>query len=221
MVWIGLYGIYLPGGRYLFRSVLIGILVASFTLGSFPAGVGAYQLSQLRQELASALSGAAHAQADMDAELQRMNDSMASKASSTESDVPMPLSAEFETGGGYPQPEISNADTRELEGPAIAESEPKDQEAGDGSPENVAGSESQESTQGNSAGGVDIVDDAAVPDSMTSAEQDAAQIEGAEVLQQGDGEKGGNVLLADRAAVDALGGRDFAGQVVGEASQLS
>lgn len=118
--------------------------------------------------------------------------------------------------GGYPQPEISNADTRELEGPAIAESEPKDQEAGDGSPENVAGSESQESTQGNSAGGVDIVDDAAVPDSMTSAEQDAAQIEGAEVLKQGDGEKGGNVLLADRAAVDALGGRDFAGQVVKE-----
>ena len=216
MVWIGLYGIYLPGGRYLFRSVLIGILVASFTLGSFPAGVGAYQLSQLRQELASALSGAAHAQADMDAELQRMNDSVASKASSTESDVPMPLSAEFETGGGYPQPEISNADTRELEGPAIAESEPKDQEAGDGSPENVTGSESQESTQGNSAGGVDIVDDAAVPDSMTSAEQDAAQIEGAEVLKQGDGEKGGNVLLADRAAVDALGGRDFAGQVVKE-----
>ena len=200
----------------MFRSVLIGILVASFTLGSFPAGVGAYQLSQLRQELASALSGAAHAQADMDAELQRMNDSVASKASSTESDVTMPLSAEFETGGGYPQPEISNADTRELEGPAIAESEPKDQEAGDGSPENVAGSESQESTQGNSAGGVDIVDDAAVPDSMTSAEQDAAQIEGAEVLQQGDGEKGGNVLLADRAAVDALGGRDFAGQVVKE-----
>ena len=152
----------------------------------------------------------------MDAELQRMNDSVASKASSTESDVPMPLSAEFETGGGYPQPEISNADTRELEGPAIAESEPKDQEAGDGSPENVTGSESQESTQGNSAGGVDIVDDAAVPDSMTSAEQDAAQIEGAEVLKQGDGEKGGNVLLADRAAVDALGGRDFAGQVVKE-----
>ena len=86
----------------MFRSVLIGILVASFTLGSFPAGVGAYQLSQLRQDLASALSGAALAQADMDAELQRMNDAMASKASSTESDVPMPLSAEFETGGASP-----------------------------------------------------------------------------------------------------------------------
>ena len=216
MVWNGLYGIYLPGGRYLFRSVLIGILVASFTLGSFPAGVGAYQLSQLRQDLASALSGAALAQADMDAELQRMNDAMASKTSSTESAVVMPLSAKFETGGGYPQPEVGHADTRELEEPAIAESEPKDQEAGGGSLENSAGTESQESTQGDSADGVDIADDAAVPDSMTSAEQDAAQIEGAEVLQQGDGEKGGNVLLADRAAVDALGGRDFAGQVVKE-----
>lgn len=84
----------------MFRSVLIGILVASFTLGSFPAGVGAYQLSQLRQDLVSALSGAALAQADMDAELQRMNDTMASNASSAEPAVPMPLSAEFETGGG-------------------------------------------------------------------------------------------------------------------------
>lgn len=216
MVWNGLYGIYLPGGRYLFRSVLIGILVASFTLGSFPAGVGAYQLSQLRQDLASALSGAALAQADMDAELQRMNDTMASNASSAEPAVPMPLSTEFETGGGHPQPEVSRADARELEEPAIAESEPKDQGAGGGSLENSAGSESQEPAQGDGEGGVDIADDAAVPDSMTSAEQDASAIEGAEVLQQGDGEKSGNVLLADRAAVDALGGRDFAGQVVKE-----
>ena len=216
MVWNGLYGIYLPGGRYLFRSVLIGILVASFTLGSFPAGVGAYQLSQLRQDLASALSGAALAQADMDAELQRMNDTMASNASSAEPAVPMPLSTEFETGGGHPQPEVSRADARELEEPAIAESEPKDQGAGGGSLENSAGSESQEPAQGDGEGGVDIADDAAVPDSMTSAEQDASAIEGAEVLQQGDGEKSGNVLLADRAAVEALGGRDFAGQVVKE-----
>lgn len=119
-------------------------------------------------------------------------------------------------GGGHPQPEVSRADARELEEPAIAESEPKDQGAGGGSLENSAGSESQEPTQGDGEGGVDIADDAAVPDSMTSAEQDASAIEGAEVLQQGDGEKSGNVLLADRAAVDALGGRDFAGQVVKE-----
>ena len=119
-------------------------------------------------------------------------------------------------GGGHPQPEVGHADTRELEEPAIAESEPKDQGAGGGSLENGTGTESQESTQGDSAGGVDIADDNAVPDSMTSAEQDASAIEGAEVLQQGDGEKSGNVLLADRATVDALGGRDFAGQVVKE-----
>lgn len=48
-------------------------------------------------------------------------------------------------------------------------------------------------------------------DEVSDAEQDAAQIEGAEVLQQGDGETG-NVLLADRAAVDALDGRDYVGQ---------
>lgn len=130
----------------------------------------------------------------------------------------MPLSAEFETGGGHPQPEVSRADTRELKEPAVTESEPKDQEAGGGSLENSAGSESQELTQSDSAGGVDIADDTAVSDSMTSAEQDASAIEGAEVLQQGDGEKSGNVLLADRAAVDALGGRDFAGQIVKEIS---
>lgn len=119
-------------------------------------------------------------------------------------------------GGGYPQPEVGHEDTRELEKPAVTESEPKDQEAGGGSLENSAGTESQESTQGDNAGAVDIADDGAVSDSMASAEQDASAIEGAEVLQQGDGEKSGNVLLTDRAAVDALGGRDFAGQVVKE-----
>lgn len=116
--------------------------------------------------------------------------------------------------GGYPQPEVGHEDTRELEKPAVTESEPKDQEAGGGSLENGAGTESQESTQGDNAGAVDIADDGAVSDSMASAEQDASAIEGAEVLQQGDGEKSGNVLLADRAAVVALGGRDYEGQTV-------
>lgn len=61
--------------------------------------------------------------------------------------------------------------------------------------------------------GADGQDDAA-SGAVSDAEQDAAQIEGAEVLQQGDGETTGNVLVADRAAVDPLGGRDFVGQVV-------
>lgn len=63
--------------------------------------------------------------------------------------------------------------------------------------------------------GADGQDDAA-SGAVSDAEQDAAAIEGAEVLQQGDGEATGNVLVADRAAVDALGGRDFVGQVVKE-----
>lgn len=57
--------------------------------------------------------------------------------------------------------------------------------------------------------------DVAVSGEVSDAQQDAAAIEGAEVLQQGDGETG-NVLLADREAVNALGGRDFVGQVVKE-----
>lgn len=69
------------------------------------------------------------------------------------------------------------------------------------SDENVSG---EESLEGNAS------------DEVSDAEQDAAQIEGAEVLHQGDGETTGNVLVADRAAVEALGGRDFAGQVVKE-----
>ena len=57
--------------------------------------------------------------------------------------------------------------------------------------------------------------DVTVSGEASDAQQDAAAIEGAEVLQQGDGETG-NVLLADRAAVDALGGRDYVGQAVKE-----
>lgn len=50
---------------------------------------------------------------------------------------------------------------------------------------------------------------------QTTAEEDAAAIEGAEVLS--DGEDGsGKVLLADEAAVDQLDGRDYVGQTVKE-----
>lgn len=53
-------------------------------------------------------------------------------------------------------------------------------------------------------------------DASSSAQEDAASIVGAEVLREGDGETTGNVLVADRAAVDALGGRDYVGQTVKE-----
>lgn len=72
------------------------------------------------------------------------------------------------------------------------------------------GENSNEGTPDENASGEESLEGNA-SDEVSDAEQDASQIEGAEVLQQGDGETG-NVLLADRAAVDALDGRDFVGQ---------
>ncbi|MDO5024093.1 Cna B-type domain-containing protein [Slackia piriformis] len=85
----------------------------------------------------------------------------------------------------------------------------------EGAPDNNTsnGEDSNEGTPDENASGEESLEGNA-SDEVSDAEQDAAQIEGAEVLQQGDGETTGNVLVADRAAVDALGGRDFAGQVV-------
>lgn len=85
----------------------------------------------------------------------------------------------------------------------------------EGAPDNNTsnGENSNEGAPDKNASGEESLEGNA-SDEVSDAEQDAAQIEGAEVLQQGDGETTGNVLVADRAAVDALGGRDFAGQVV-------
>ena len=87
----------------------------------------------------------------------------------------------------------------------------------EGAPDNNTsnGENSNEGAPDKNASGEESLEGNA-SDEVSDAEQDAAQIEGAEVLQQGDGETTGNVLVADRAAVDALGGRDFAGQVVKE-----
>lgn len=85
----------------------------------------------------------------------------------------------------------------------------------EGAPDNNTsnGENSNEGAPDKNASGEESLEGNA-SDEVSDAEQDAAQIEGAEVLQQGDGETTGNVLVADRTAVDALGGRDFAGQVV-------
>ena len=80
-------------------------------------------------------------------------------------------------------------------------------------PEDEAQGEEDPDDQGASQGAVENdapADD--VKNGRSSVEQDAAAIEGAEVLQQGDGETTGSVLVADRAAEDALGGRDYVGQ---------
>lgn len=87
----------------------------------------------------------------------------------------------------------------------------------EGAPDNSTsnGEDSSEGTSDENVSGEESLEGNA-SDEVSDAEQDAAQIEGAEVLQQGDGEAAGNVLLADRAAVETLDGRDFAGQAVKE-----
>lgn len=87
----------------------------------------------------------------------------------------------------------------------------------EGAPDNSTsnGEDSSEGTSDENVSGEESLEGNA-SDEVSDAEQDAAQIEGAEVLRQGDGETTGNVLVADRVAVEALGGRDFAGQVVKE-----
>lgn len=61
-------------GRFdLFRNIVIGLLIASCSLGSFPAGVGAYQVAQTRDNITTALAGYARAQSDMAARMERSN----------------------------------------------------------------------------------------------------------------------------------------------------
>lgn len=84
----------------MFRKVVVGLLIASCSLGSFPAGVGAYQTARMREQLASALAGQALAQADMAAMLEQANtplDANAGRCASTPS-----LSSNVENGGGIP-----------------------------------------------------------------------------------------------------------------------
>lgn len=90
-----------------------------------------------------------------------------------------------------------------LQGDGVANDAPGQNDGQQGGEDEGAGSE-------DAAG-----QDDSASDEVSDAQQDAAAIEGAEVVQQGDGETG-NVLLADRAAVEALDGRDYVGQTVKE-----
>lgn len=61
-------------GRFvLFRNIIVGLLIASCSLGSFPAGVGAYQAAGMRDNITTALAGYARAQSDMAARMERGN----------------------------------------------------------------------------------------------------------------------------------------------------
>lgn len=208
----------------MFRKVVVGLLIASCSLGSFPAGVGAYQTTRMREQLASALAGQALAQEDMAAMLEQANtplDANAGRCASTPS-----LSSNVENGG-YPQSKVETLDEGGSTAGEVsaADAPSKSEPTADDAPEAGQAQQDQNATggQGTTQGQADgqsstegTVDGAAGEGAESDAEQDAAAIEGAEVLQQGDGETTGNVLVADRAAVEALGGRDYVGQTVKE-----
>lgn len=188
-------------GRFvLFRNIIVGLLIASCSLGSFPAGVGAYQAAGMRDNIPTALAGYARAQSDMAARMERSNAEINdggyaqndSGSSCDEGVAEVELENTSSSGEAQPDAQALRASTDDA----------KDQAA----PANA------EQTGSTEPAGRENAD----ADAISSAEQDAARIDGAEVLQQGDGQTTGNVLVADRAAVDALGGRDFVGQAVKE-----
>lgn len=189
-------------GRFvLFRNIIVGLLIASCSLGSFPAGVGAYQAAGMRDNITTALAGYARAQSDMAARMERGN-------------------AEISDGGGYAQNDSGSswdegAAEVELENTSFSgEAQPDAQvlrASADGGEDQVSPANTEQTGSTEPA-----AQENADAGAISSAEQDAETIDGAEVLQQGDGETTGNVLVADRAAVDALDGRDFVGQAVKE-----
>ena len=189
-------------GRFvLFRNIIVGLLIASCSLGSFPAGVGAYQAAGMRDNITTALAGYARAQSDMAARMERSN-------------------AEINDGGGYAQNDSGSSWDEgvaevELENTSSSgEAQPDTQvlrASADGGKDQAAPANAEQAGSTEPA-----ARENADAGAISSAEQDAGTIDGAEVLQQGDGQTTGNVLVADRAAVDALDGRDFVGQAVKE-----
>ena len=78
-------------GRFvLFRKAVIGLLIASCSLGSFPAGVGAYQAARACDKIEAALAGYSLAQADMKV------------VAGADAWTPSPLASDLGRGGVFP-----------------------------------------------------------------------------------------------------------------------
>ena len=155
----------------------------------------------MRDNITTALAGYARAQSDMAARMERSN-------------------AEINDGGGYAQNDSGSSWDEgvaevELENTSSSgEAQPDTQvlrASADGGKDQAAPANAEQAGSTEPA-----ARENADAGAISSAEQDAGTIDGAEVLQQGDGQTTGNVLVADRAAVDALDGRDFVGQAVKE-----
>lgn len=87
----------------MFRKAVIGLLIASCSLGSFPAGVGAYQAAQACDKIEAALAGYSLAQADMKTRMERANTDVEASAevvAGADAWTPSPLVSDLERGGG-------------------------------------------------------------------------------------------------------------------------
>lgn len=183
----------------LFRKTMVAALTFSLALGWSPASYRAYADTQASAEMGS------HSQSvEQNTASGGLSESEGFDLSFFDSTFsPVAFFDEVPVDGGSSGESGSSGDGSDVATP------------NGGAPDNNTsnGENSNEGASDENASGEESLEGNA-SDEVSDAEQDAAQIEGAEVLQQGDGEATGNVLVADRAAVDALGGRDFAGQVV-------
>ena len=186
-------------GTVLFRKTIVAALTFSLALGWSPTSYRAYANTQ-----ASAEANAYSQPAEQNTASGGLSEVGGFDLSFFDSVFPpVAFFDEAPVDGGSSGESGSSGDGSDVTAPnegAPDNNTSNGENSNEGAPDKNASGE--ESLEGNAS------------DEVSDAEQDAAQIEGAEVLQQGDGETTGNVLVADRTAVDALGGRDFAGQVV-------
>ena len=187
----------------LFRKTIAAVLTFSLALGWSPAGYRAYADSLASSETLSAESVEPN--------------NVTGGGSSEQGDAQANPVLDFQTAADAAS---ANAvlrpfadDTSDISLLTNPDDQAADQDANIAPVDDAQGEAEQGDASVNAEAASD--QDVAVSGEVSDAQQDAAAIEGAEVLQQGDGETG-NVLLADRDAVDALGGRDYVGQAVKE-----
>lgn len=205
------------------RKTIVAVLTLSLTLGWSPVSYRAYADGLASSEASSAIAseqknltgGGSSEQGEAEAAPSfgdvALRDGVSQALSQGFRDVvveehPVSLLDDSADNAGssqdaLPRTDVDSADG--LQGDGVANDAPGQNDGQQGGEDEGAGSE-------DAAG-----QDDSASDEVSDAQQDAAAIEGAEVVQQGDGETG-NVLLADRAAVEALDGRDYVGQTVKE-----
>lgn len=182
----------------LYKSI-IGTLVLSMGMGSFPASVGAWRLSRQLDDVyqASVASFLQHESGLQAEEPDKGSDSSEEGLAAASAGVSAPYGQASDpvdpvdmgiyANQGDVQPVMART--------TLTVSTATGDTAADGADVACAQEPSEASEE--------------------SAAEGAASLPGATVVQEADGAHG-EIVVADRAVVDALGGRDFAGQVVKE-----